>query len=471
MKRFLLTILLLIGFEKAHALTLTTSEVVRRTRDLSLSGKILILNNKLADADVIIAKSQYDPVAAANLSYTKDNTERSSTIFGTSTSQTQFSAGLSQLTPLGTQLQFGFTNTRDSTNSAFFNPNTYYDSRLTSQITQPLLKNSLGLITRQNIKLYKTARTATQSGTEAKLRELTAKNLMLYWRWYLTRHLANIHEQAVVLANRLYSTNTQKLKMGLIETPDLHAFAANLNIKSSNLIALKTEVSKTENQLRTALNIASSSPLTPGTENSNTAKPAPIDQLITRALNTHPALLASREDLKAHNIRLTMQKNAKLPQLDLVASLASNGLDAGYTSAAGDIADFNPVWSTGVNFSFPLGNRAARHEFKKLDIVKQQKLYTLKDLENQIISQITAAYDHYQNAGKNLGATSDAVYNQKMKWDGEVRRYHQGRSDPDLVIRYQDDYLNAKAAHLQAKVELGLAWIDLEQAQGKALKP
>lgn len=468
MKNFFFAILFLtVSISNAHALTLTSHEVARRTQKLTPKGKVIGLDAKIAKTDITLANSQYDPALTANVSYTKDETKRSSTLFGTSTTQTQFNAGLSQLTPLGTRFQFGFVNTRESNNSAFFNPNTYYDSRLTSQLTQPLLQNTFGYNTRKNVAFYKTLLKATQEGSVAKLNELTYQNLVLYWNWYLARHLVNIHEQAVLLARRLYHTNTEKLEIGLIEKPDLHAFAANLNLKMSNLTALKNQVSQTENGLKATLDLTDTSLIVPGAENLAKDQPESLIKITARALNHHPALLALRQDLKAHNIRVAIQKNTKLPQLDLVASLASNGIDSGYGTAASDIANINPVWSAGVNFSLPILNRAARGEYKKQRLIRQQKLHQLKDLENQVITGLSFSFDRYQNALQNLKLTGDAVFNQKMKWDGEVRRYQQGRSDPDLVIRYQDDYLNAKAAHLQAKVEVGLAGLELKYAQGK----
>lgn len=466
MRKTTLVILLLLSSSPLWALSLNSQDVVRLSRDLSPKAKAIALENALAQADIGIARSQYDPTATANLLYTKDNTERSSILFGTSTSQTQFNAGLTQLTPLGTQLQFGFNNTRDSSNSAFFNPSTYFDSRLVGSISQPLLKNGLGYSTRRNVDSAKTASLATKQGSSAKLKELIYQNMLFYWKWYLNRHLSNIHEQAVMLARRLHETNIQKLEMGLIEKSDLHAFAANLNLKKSNLLILQSELSKTENLLRAALDLTEEKTIIPGEEVFHQNRLQSLEQMTARALNQHPALMAAREDLKTHNIRLAMQKNARLPQLDLVASLASNGIDPEYSSAAADIADFNPVWSAGVNFSLPLGNRAARQQHKKMDIIKQQKLLQLKDLENQIISQVKLSLDRYRNALANLKVSADAVFNQRMKWDGEVRKYQQGRSDPDLVIRYQDDYLNARAAHLQAKVESGLAWLELQFVQG-----
>jgi len=82
------------------------------------------------------------------------------------------------------------------------------------------------------------------------------------------------------------------------------------------------------------------------------------------------------------------------------------------------------------------------------------------------MAQIKQSYKNYQNSLKQLRVTSDAVFNQRMKWQGEVRKYQQGRSDPDTVIRFQDDYLNTKIIHLQAKVSLALAHIDIAYSRG-----
>lgn len=452
--------------QTAAALTLNSKDVIKKTYDQSPKGQSLKLDPALSRADIKIAKSQYDLNFAANFNYNQDKTQRASTIFGTETTTTEFEASLNQLTPLGTELKLSFENVRESNNSPFFTTNKYYDSRFGMSATQPLLKNSLGFATRNAVATAKKQHESVQDLTDSKLQELVYQNLNLYWNWYRQSHLVKIHSEAVSLANKLYETNQTKLKMGLIEDPDLHAFAANLNLKKNDFFTVKSQKARSENILQAALNLSGEENLQPGTEFFQKENYPEMSTLLAETLKTHPLLLSLKKDLKARNIQIATQKNSRLPQLDLTASLAANGLDASYSQALANIDEFHPVWSTGINLSVPLQNRSSRYGLKKLEIEKKQKLLDLKEKENQVMALIRENLENYENSLQKVHVTKEAVFHQQKKWEGEIARYEQGRSDPDTVIRYQNDYLEAQMAHLNAKVEFSLIKINLAYARG-----
>lgn len=463
--RFLILVVLFFLSSPGLARTLTAKDIIANTKTASLKGKILLIDPLVSEAELKQTKSQYDTTVEAEGSYTEDKSERSSPVFGTSTNTTSFGLNINQLTPLGTQFQFGFQNTRESTNSAFATQSKFFESTFEASLTQPLLKNSFGTITRKNVALAKANLSAAKELARSRLKDLIYQNLLTYWNWYFQTQVLSVHKQAVDLAAKLYQTNTNKLGVGLIERADLFAFAANLDLKKNSWFGVKNELNKSTALVQTALAL-SDEDIKPGPEKFNKTTYPTLDEMQIKALEEHPEISAIKKDLQAQNINVAIQKNERLPQIDIFASLASNGIDPKYATAISDTADFNPSWTTGLRFSLPLQNRAARGAAKKSYLIKTQKLYDLKDKENEILAQIKQSYENYQNTLKQLHLTSDAVFNQKQKWLGEVKKYEQGRSDPDTVIRFQDDYLNTKIIFLQAQVGLALAKIDLDYARG-----
>ena len=91
------------------------------------------------------------------------------------------------------------------------------------------------------------------------------------------------------------------------------------------------------------------------------------------------------------------------------------------------------------------------------------------DPENRIITEVKKSYDQYLQSLKRMQVASRAVIHEKKKWEGEIKKYDQGRSDPDLVIRYQNDYLNARKLLEQTRSEYQSTVTQLIYVRGKLL--
>lgn len=462
--RKLLFIFSLLFSIPAAARPISAEDVIRLTHEQSPAGLAIQLTSEIADYDIEIAKSQYDLNLKSQINHTVDKSERTSTLFGTESTTTNVNVGASQLTPIGTIFDLSFNNIRQTSNSPFVTSSPVYDARTVLNVTQPILKNHFGLATRASVNVARKQREAQAYQAKADLQDLTYKNLVSYWNWYLQLHLYRLNSEAVTLAKRTLLTNQEKLSRGLLERIDLYTFAANLNLQENHLLTVKEQVVKLENDLKYALEILDES-IHPA-KNEHRAPKGPDTVLIAEALNSNPILAALRKDLEAHDISLAVQKNARLPSLDLVGSLTLNGIDPVYDTAVSDVGDGHPIWAGGVNFNFPLQNRAAIAGVKKLGLQKKQKLYSYQDAENKILSLARDSFERFLTNVKRLSVAAEMVRHQRLKWEGEITRYDQGRSSPDTVIRYQDEYLNARKLELQAKIAVEMAKLDLDYARG-----
>ena len=116
--------------------------------------------------------------------------------------------------------------------------------------------------------------------------------------------------------------------------------------------------------------------------------------------------------------------------------------------------------------TYPLQNRQARANFNKEKLKQAQALFGLQNTENKLITEIDQGYKKYLKAKSRMHVIATAVKHQKLKWEGEIKKYDQGRSDPDMVIRYQNDYLDTEKLYVQAQVDYFLARLALDVNRG-----
>lgn len=440
--------------------------VTQRTRSEGFKTRSALLEKQISRQEVLQALSQYDPLLSADASYEKDKSERSTIVFGTESSTTQYHFQTGQLAPTGSEFTFGFFNTKQTSNSAFASSPSLFDSRLSFQLIQPLAKNTFGLITRNTVSYAKQNQKAVNDDVRATIMDAVHENLVAYWEWHASKRLESICRDAQSAAVRLHRTNRQKMVIGLIEETDLYAFAANTDLKQNQLYETEARTAEIEARLRTALNLPHE-PFTMKAEPLRVTAFPSVTVMIESALRRHPRYLSLQKSLQAKNILVATQKNARLPEVDLVGSLELNGIDPAYANAVGDIGNGNPVWTGGVQVSFPLLNRNTRAEYKKEQLEKMQFIYRLKEFETSLQAGIREGLKKYHMHRKRLSALSRAMENQRLKWEGEILRYDQGRSDPDLVIRSQNDYLDTQKLYVRARAELELARLELGYVRGE----
>lgn len=465
-KSFSFILAVVLTSQNASAKVLSSQVVREQTITQSLSAKSEKLNPLLALEDLRDSKSQYDTTFSADFLYTKDESERANTVFGTESTTINYDIGFDQLLPTGTALQFDFLNTKESNNSPFIASPTLFDSRFSLGISQPILNNYFGYQNRKLVSATKKAYQAQQKASTSKLQKIILDNLTLYWSWVLQRTVAQVDAQALTAARKLYKTNKEKQDIGLIEKMDLYAFAANRDLIHNNRLSSENQLDRVTAQLASALSLRSDD-LEYRFEKLQKVSFAKESDLVEKALKNNPEFLALKDSLKAQNITVSLQKNSKLPSIDLVGSLTLNGVDPSYSTAFSDIQNNNTVLVGGVNVSFPIQNRASRAAFKKAKVKKQQLLYSVKNFEQQLIENVKATLKNYKHSLKRVYVTSQAVKHQKLKWQGEIKRYDQGRSDPDLVIRYQNDYLDTKKLNAQARYDFEVAKLQLQYLLGE----
>ena len=175
-------------------------------------------------------------------------------------------------------------------------------------------------------------------------------------------------------------------------------------------------------------------------------------------------------DLERLDIVLRYTYNQLFPELDLIGSYGFAGSGKEFSGALGQIgAGSGPNYSFGASVTIPLGNRAARGNYK---ITKEQKklaLLQLKKQEQGILVQIDDAVKQVQNAFERVDATRQARAYAETALDAEQKKLESGKSTSFQVLQFQRDLTARRSEEIRALADFNKALSQLYFLEGSIL--
>ena len=133
------------------------------------------------------------------------------------------------------------------------------------------------------------------------------------------------------------------------------------------------------------------------------------------------------------------------------------------------IDEDNPEFFTSLSVSVPLENRDAKAKLKQAEFEKAKALLDAKYLERKIAIEIVDQARECEIFYERLVSLKKAADLQTQKAAAQEKIFNQGRSDSDVVIRYQEDALAARVRAVNAFYEYYEALIDLKKKEGSLL--
>jgi outer membrane protein TolC len=176
-------------------------------------------------------------------------------------------------------------------------------------------------------------------------------------------------------------------------------------------------------------------------------------------------------DLERLGYVLKFNRNQLYPQLDLVGSYGFSGAEREYGGAFGDIRrGNNPTYSYGVVVSIPLGNSAARNNYRIGKAQQQQALLSLQRLEQNIMLQIEDTVKLAQTNFERVGATKEARQFAEAALQAEQTKLENGKSTSFFVLQLQRDLTGARTAEIQALADYNKALAQLALREGSVFE-
>jgi outer membrane protein TolC len=400
----------------------------------------------------------------------------------------------------GGVLSFALENSRQSLNHPRYDLNPFFVTSLGVTFTQPLLRGFGPALNSRFIRVARNSRGQADLVFEQQLVSTTSAVIRLYWDLARLSEEVGVRRQALERARRLLDDTQVHVEVGTRAPIELVRARAEVARAERDLIVAEGQRRQQETILKDYLS--------PGTVGDpalagvtiETADRLPADprepvpaaaDLAARALAERPDIRQARLQIESHRVALAGSRNARLPALDLTASARSNGLAGAvnplglpgaaphtpepsligsYGTALGQLTrrDF-PDYSLALQLSLPLLNRAAEADYARDAVALQQQELRLRQLEKQVYVEIENARLAVEQAGASLAVAEREREFQEQALAAEEEKLGIGASTTYLVIQYQRDLAQARAAGVAARSEYLKARAALQRAAGMLL--
>lgn len=402
---------------------------------------------------------------------------------------TQVNALFTQSFPTGTSINFGFNNSRQTTNSPNFNLSPSLSSAFRFQIQQELLA---GLGFGPNLRYLRIARNNKKISDIAFKDQVIATVTQIqniYWDLVSAYEQTRVTEQSLSFAQQTLGNAKKQLQLESIPEMDVLRAEAEVSKRDQELTVARTSLQLQETLMKNAITKSlddptfESMPVIPTdqmqTRTIETA--AQIQDLITEAQRNRPELAESDIDLVNRQISRRAAKNALLPSLSLVGFYSGSGL-AGPTNPvynlpfpsvvptdfAGALANAfngsNPDYYVGLNLNIPIRNRVAKADQYRSELEYRQAELRLEQLKKQVRIEVRNAQYALDQTGARVEAAKKARDLAQRTFDimkkeqelGAGSSYQTLSAQRDLALA-ELDLVGAMTTHAKAKVELDRA--------------
>ena len=453
-----------------NTILLDAKETAKIALENNFDIQIYRLDKLIGEDELLSSRAVYDTELSGSYEYTQDRLARTSTLAGSSITTVDQDITLKKKLPTGTVLSLGASHAREYTDSAFATLNPYHESTASASVTQPLLKDFLGIQTRNTIKLAMLDKDNVAYTSTEKIEREIAQAQKAYWRLVLAYHEFGLRDQVLSSAKRLYEVTAKNFELGIVEKAEFFAIEANLKERQRDLVLAKNTLDACVNDLGFRLNLPKDINIISKDEPEIIDCNFDFNKRLAAALANRQDYKVAKNEVKSKNLTVAMRRDSLWPQIDLVASLEKNGIDSSFTRSVNEITSMgSPKYEIGVAVSFSLENTQERAEFSQAKLKKVQALLNLKKTECALFIQVNDAVNYAEATKSAAKYQQEATKLQESKYKAEKDRFNKGRSDIDRLIRYQQDYLTSEVAYLNSIYHYNEAMIDLKVTTAELL--
>jgi outer membrane protein len=423
-------------------------------------------------------RAVFDPVLTGAFSLMRQRTRSEpGTVGGPSVTreqQTNASLGLSEFLPTGTNLGLGLSTNRTETKAGGVTTD-QNASAVSLSATQALLR---GFGLNVNLASLRQARLDTRV-SQYELRgfaeSLVAQVEETYWDYALARQQIGIVTDALNVAEQQLRETEERINVGKLAGVEIYAAQAEVALRREDLINANSTLTTTRLNLLRLLNLPGANlwrreitlPAEP------TIPDVQLDDVETHvalALRMRPDLNQARLEVQRGDLDIVKTKNGLLPELDLFITLGRTGYADSFRESVSDIGQDEHDWTAGVNFEYPIWNRAAAASYRRALLSRDQATEALGNQEQLAEVDVRSAYIEVNRTKEQVTATAATRKLQEENLRAEMEKFRVGKSTSLLVAQVQRDLLSAQIAEVQAVVSYIKAIVELYRLEGSLLE-
>ncbi|MFG1691541.1 TolC family protein [Gemmatimonadota bacterium] len=473
--------------------SMTLDEAIARALEMNLDIQTYRLNPQMQEYSLRAAQAAFSPTFSGTYGYNDATNQSTSQLDGgiqTSTLRQTYNASLSQTTPwYGGRLSANFNNNRTETNNSFSTLNPSYRSSFSLNYTQPLLSGLKTDNQRTALKTQEIQGGISDLQLTSRVENISNQVRVAYLNLRALIEQIEIRRRSLAQAQLLLDNNRIRVQLGSMA--EIQVVQAEAQVASAEQALLNAEVQWRNQELdfKSLLVSGWDDPLLQQTLNptdlpSVEQQEVDIETAIEVALRERTDIRQQRQQRQISELELAVTKNNTLPQLNLTAGYSLTGVggnlyertglggeaqlveEGGYMDGLSSIWGRDvPTWNVQLNFSYPIGMRAAKANHERAQLQIRQTDLALKSQELGIVTQVTSAGLSVNDTFLQLQAARRSREVAERSAEIEMTRFNVGASTNYEVMQAQDDMTSARLSELQAIIRHVNAIAEFERVQ------
>jgi len=424
--------------------------------------------------------SPFDPFATASFNNTRTKTPSTDALQGASTLaqlNQPVTFNYSQLMQNGTQYQVGFGETKSTTNSGFSNFNPAFNSSLSFNITQPLLRNRGAYVNRLPIMVARSRVRKTEYDLKNNIIGFLNTAELAYWQAVQLRESLRVQESALDLADKFLKRSQRELALGAISKLDIYQPELQFVQSQANVSQARYQVLQQDEALRRQIG----ADLDPDLRKlpivlTETPAPPPStgtldgESLVEKALTLRPDLKSAVQDLDIDDLTIRQISNIMRPDLSLTGVYTAQGrggtafvrsnvftdvgsrstvtqvIPGGFGDSLDQLFGFGfPIYGFGLRLRLPIKNRSASADMADAVVNKRRDALQARAAEQQIRQEVLQAVNQVESSKTAVDLAVKSRDFAQLRLDAENKKYELGTSQIFLVLQAQQDLINAES--------------------------
>jgi outer membrane protein TolC len=469
------------------------TDVVELALQKNLDIAVERLNPQSVDLQIAGIRNSYLPVATANLGQRdayqlpRDQLQGGQRV---SVATTTYNAGVAQDMPwYGGNFALTWNNAKRDSSSTFATFNPTYETVLTASYTQPLLRGLFIDQTRQQLAITQINREVAEETLRATVTQTLANVRNAYWDLVFSRNAVDVAQRALQLADKLVEDNKARVEVGTLAPLDIVQAEAESATRRQAVALAEATQQTAELAIKRYIVTGTEDPLwrqelRPIDLPSLEPAPTDIEGAVRRSLERRTDLVSARKNLQSSDISLRYFRNETLPEINAIASYASQGIGGTSfrrDSLGGNIIEtipggFNdalnlltnrayPNWNLQLNVSYNLFGSQADAQHARARVQRNQSQARLRALELQVATEVTNAALSVQSNLKRVEAAVAARELAEKRLEAEQSKFEVGMSTNFFVVQAQRDLRDAQNVELRALADYRKSLVIFERVQ------
>ena len=338
-----------------------------------------------------------------------------------------------------------------------FNPS--YESNLSFNLTQPLLRNFGPTINSVQITIARNSSEVEGFVFIQQVFSVIAQVEQAYWELVFARENLKVAQDSFRAAEKLLENNREMVKAGVMSVVDVLQAQAAVASRVEQIFLVHKSVKDQEDQLRQRFSpsewdLKQTIPLIPLDIPKHDSPLKEREASFAHALAQRPEILQAQKNRGTAEVNTEYAKNQLLPDLSLQGIVGLSGLGESPKDSWDRMLsrDYYNMGG-GLVLTFPLGNRAAKSQYDRRQLERQQQEAVLLRIRQQIILEVKEAIrqvdTNYNRIQTNLRARELA----EQQLAAEHKRLRLGLSTTRSVLEFQSDLRLAQGREWRALLD------------------